>query len=134
VSKVNGPLAGHARFWLSIVPRFSSHQKGDKEGSSSILGGTNDLYLYPDAATVDNITTMAERASAAGATVILGMTMPTNNWGLMQYHGARGNAAIKLWDADLRRLARAYGCFAVDLLQFAKTFVFMVSVKQNQRF
>jgi lysophospholipase L1-like esterase len=79
-----------------------------------ILGGTNDLYLYPDAATVDNIATMADRASAAGATVILGLTTPTNNWGLIRYHGARGNAAIKLWDADLRRLARAYGYGVAD--------------------
>lgn len=81
-----------------------------------ILGGTNDLRQLENP-TVDNIATMAEEATAAGARVILG-TVPPADVSLYPTSDAPTEAVnmarIQTFNVQLRALAAAYGYVVVD--------------------
>jgi len=81
-----------------------------------ILGGTNDIRQIQNP-TVDNIATMAERASATGAWVIIG-TVPPASVTLYPTSDAPDDptnlARIRAFNVQLRTLANAYGYTLVD--------------------
>lgn len=95
-----------------MLARFQTDVLAHKPGVVAIMGGTNDMFLETSPA-IDNITTMAEEASASGALVIIELVPPTPRWP-MAYKGLTGEAAIAQWNADLRVMARAYGYGVAD--------------------
>lgn len=81
-----------------------------------ILGGTNDLRQI-ETPTIDNISTMAERAAATGAHVIIG-TVPPASVTLYPTSDAPDDVTnlvrIRAFNTQLRTLARSYGYTLVD--------------------
>lgn len=79
-----------------------------------ILGGTNDIRQI-EAPSIDNISEMAEQASAAGARIIIG-TVPPASISLYPtvLDQTPNDAHIKEFNNQLRALAASYGYDIVD--------------------
>lgn len=80
-----------------------------------ILGGVNDIRLLADP-TIDNITAMADKAAASGARVVIATIPPSHIWTISGalVTEATNDAAITLWNSQLRSLAASYGYTIVD--------------------
>jgi lysophospholipase L1-like esterase len=80
-----------------------------------ILAGTNDVHLKAGA-TIDSIATMAERAAASGARVVLGTVPPSALWTarFTVLTEADTDSTIRNWNAQLKLLASAYGYQIAD--------------------
>lgn len=89
-----------------MLARFQTDVLDKNPSVVVILGGTNDIFYGSGTLSTDNIATMAEAASAAGAHIIIGLVPPTNHLNSLPI--------IQNWNAQLRTLAAAYGYTLAD--------------------
>lgn len=92
----------HARFKAEVLDLHPS--------VVMILAGTNDLRHLAHPTILDEFN-MAAEAKATGARVILGALPPINDWSAAMPIGSAeaGDAAVVMWNRDLRLLGDAYG-------------------------
>lgn len=112
--EINAGIAGNLT--SQMLARFQTDVLSHNPSVVVILGGVNDILKTPSP-TIDNIASMAEQASAQGATVVIGLVMPVTGYWQPPYEydsTAAGDAAIQDWDQQLRDLAAAYGYHTVD--------------------
>jgi lysophospholipase L1-like esterase len=93
----------------AMLARFDDEVLRLKPSIVVILGGTNDIRRKPGSTTM-NVLTMASRAKAAGAKVIVGTVPPINDWIVVApVDPVSGNQMVADWNAELIRLAPSYG-------------------------
>jgi lysophospholipase L1-like esterase len=79
-----------------------------------ILGGTNDIRQL-EAPTTDNINTMADRAAASGAKVIICLVPPASvSLYPTRFDQATNDAHIRSFNQQLRSMAAGFGYTVVD--------------------
>lgn len=97
-----------------MLARFDTDVMSKKPTVVVILAGTNDIR-HVVAPTTQNIGTMADRAAASGARVILGTIPPINDWAQgMPVTAVEGNQAVLDWNRDLRNMAKGFGYQLAD--------------------
>lgn len=98
-----------------MLARFDADVLSRRPDVVVILAGTNDVHLEVGA-TVDSIATMAERAAASGARVVLGTVPPSALWTarFTVLTEADTDSTIRNWNTQLKLLANAYGYQIAD--------------------
>lgn len=107
---VNAGIGGNST--SQMLTRFETDVLSKKPTVVVILGGTNDLPGWEEHPELDyanpiNITTMADKALAAGARVIVGTIPPTDS-------PARPDPLIRLYNQRIKEGAPVHGYTVVD--------------------
>jgi lysophospholipase L1-like esterase len=105
--------AGASGQWSQLMQaRFDDEVMSLNPSVVHILAGTNDVRIYHDPS-MDAVISMAERAAASGACVILGTIPPNEVWGV-GVDAERGNINITNWNSRIRDLAAERGYLLAD--------------------
>lgn len=107
--------AGHAGNRTDeMLARFQADVLDKHPSIVVILGGTNDIRQL-EAPTTDNINTMADRAAASGARVIIGLVPPASiSLYPTRFDQATNDAHIRAFNQQLRTMAAGFGYLVVD--------------------
>lgn len=97
-----------------MLARFNTDVLSHHPAVVVIGAGTNDLRFDPNA-TVDNVATMAEEASSAGARVVITTVLPSALWTASTVMTQSEDLPdIQRFNHDLRLLTQTYGYTFVD--------------------
>jgi lysophospholipase L1-like esterase len=107
--------AGSSGQWSELmVGRFDADVMAHNPAIVHILAGTNDVRLFVDP-TTQYIASMADKAAASGACVIIGTVPPNSVWGANpDIDNVSGGKAILAFNEKLKTFARSYGYLLAD--------------------
>lgn len=110
---VNAGVGGERS--TDMLKRFDSDVIARNPAVVVILAGTNDIYKDPSPSPAA-VFTMTQKAQAARIRVIVGTIPPGGNWSqsAVIHSVADGQAAIRLWNDEIRAGVATYGYTLAD--------------------